>query len=134
RPTDCERSVALAVPNKRSLRRASCPHAPRRAADHNRIWGNVLGHDTASRNDAASAYRDAFEDDGVETDPDVVLDADGRSIDTLQIARMTGGRDGDELAVPQSRVVRVSVAIMNVHIVRNQHPIPNLNRHCGPDP
>ena len=52
------------------------PDRPRRIACHDRVGGDVLGHDRAGRDHRAGADRAAGQDDRAVADPDVMADMD----------------------------------------------------------
>jgi len=100
------------------------------------IGGDILGHDGSRRDNASSPDPHSSQYRCPKPDPNVVFNNDWRRKDAGKIGwilRMAGGHYLLEVPGPLVGISRMAGAVVDIHIVRNQNPLPDSNAVHRPD-
>jgi hypothetical protein len=101
-------------------------HSRRKACNYG-VWGDITYNHTARCDDRALANRNAFQNCGTKSNPRIVANRDGSRRNIWNARGVTCGPNSLEVFGSQGRIKRMTVEVMDVDLVRNQHPISDFH-------
>jgi hypothetical protein len=107
---------------------------PCRVACNDDVCRDVPCDHGAGGNDGARTDHDAFEENCIETNPDIVGDCNGARLDVnLAWTGVARRHDGAKVHVSSGGVQGMAVGVVDVHPVGDQHPVADPHPVGRPD-